>query len=160
MKIYTLEELNYNLNHPSVFENEANPKRREAIAEAGLYFISNTIINPITKEEYYLIKVGMSKNLEDRMKGYRSMNPFLYHIDFFYISNKKWVKAYEDMCHHFLNGMGLTKMEGADEWYLVDKELYFEMCEKGFDFFKRDILNGNRAMNDILPDWLNKCNKK
>ena len=68
----------------NIFYNTENPLgNRIAIPkQAGLYLVGNVILNPITGETFYLIKVGMSTNLYNRMKEYSTSNPMMFHIDY------------------------------------------------------------------------------
>jgi len=46
------------------WKNTNNPKRYDAPSASGLYLISNTLFNPQTEEKIYIVKVGVSQNLE------------------------------------------------------------------------------------------------
>ena len=96
----------------------------------GLYFIGETHFNPITKEEYYWVKIGKARNIEARLKEYNTTNPMLWRIDFNlhdYDREKYYHKRLEKIC--------LNKCNHNAEWFLVDKDTYLKMCEEGFAFF-------------------------
>lgn len=98
----------------------------------GLYFIGETHFNPITKEEYYWVKIGKARNIEARLKEYNTTNPMLWRIAFNlhdYDKEKSYHKKLEKVC--------LNKCNHNEEWFLVDKDTYLAMCEKGFDFFNK-----------------------
>ena len=42
--------------------------------ENGLYLLGQTAFDPYTNKKYYLIKVGMAKNIYDRLKQYCTYN--------------------------------------------------------------------------------------
>lgn len=96
----------------------------------GLYFVGNTVFNPITHEEFYWVKIGMSSNLRKRMNGYNSCNPMMWRIDY-----KPEAELEENYYHYKLNQICLARNGHNDEWFLVDRETYFEMCNKGFSYF-------------------------
>lgn len=96
----------------------------------GLYFIGETHFNPYTKEEFYWVKIGKSSNLAKRMKQYNTCCPMLWRIDFEIDAEEleghyhNWLYEHcEAICNH------------NEEWFLVNRETYLEMCEKGFAYF-------------------------
>ncbi len=144
------------INYPTggVFYNVENPMgRRESIPHCGgLYLVGNTIFNPLTGEQFFLIKVGMSTNIYDRMKSYHSQNPMMFHIGYKIIECDKidlskypsyrranavgrYIKTIEEQYHQAIESMKFCRFEYAQEWFIVDKETYMEICEKKFDFF-------------------------
>lgn len=123
------------------FDNVADPKRYAAPKSTGLYLISNTLFNPFTNEQYYLIKVGESTNLQQRMKSYRTTNPMVFHIDFLEWNDKEFdVYDLERECHALMLRLGFVKTKDASEWFLVSREKYLEICRKGFIFFLENLL--------------------
>lgn len=114
--------------------NEENPMRLAAPCEKGLYLIGNTLFNPHTEEKIYVIKVGTSSNLYNRMKGYRTDNPMIFHIDFILED-----LALEPLYHLALYKSGGQFMDGCDEWFKVSEEIYLDICEEGFQFFDGKI---------------------
>lgn len=137
-----------------VFYNVENPLgRRESVPKTGgLYLIGNTIFNPLSNEQFFLIKIGMSTNLYDRMKGYSTDNPMLFHIGYKLIINdtdsahlprykarnvySQKIKAIEEQYHQQMKALNFCRHEYADEWFMVDKETYLEICEKKFAYFE------------------------
>ena len=97
--------------------------------EQGLYFVGETHFNPMTDEKFYWVKIGKAKNLKDRMKSYNTHNPMLYRID--------WSDEYEKETDYQIKLMekAIAKCNHNSEWFLVDKETYLEMCDKGFSYF-------------------------
>jgi hypothetical protein len=126
------------LNDADEFDNVNDPKRYLAPKSSGLYLIGNTLFNPMTNEQYFLIKVGESSNLYNRMKSYRTTNPMVFHIDYFTADNGIFDLEHE--CHSLMLKMGFTKTKDSAEWFLTSKETYLEICEKGFDFFMGKLL--------------------
>lgn len=137
----------------NIFYNIENPLgNRTAIPkQAGLYLVGNVVFNPITEETFYLIKIGMSTNLYNRMKDYSTSNPMMFHIDYKIIEDDedygniakykrtalvgKKVKSVEEQYHRAMERLHFTHFEYAQEWFIVSKEVYFEICTKKFDFF-------------------------
>ena len=117
-----------------IYENIADPKRKEAPKTCGLYLIGNTIFNPFSNNRFYLVKVGLSTNLYNRMKAYRTMNPFIFHIDYKEIDKEEVYKA-ETSCHIKLSKKALSRSDDADEWFILSRQNYKKICEKGFSFF-------------------------
>lgn len=136
-EIINWEEYEELFNNTKEFKNINDPKRHEAPKENGLYLVSNTLFNPLTNEQYYLVKVGESSNLYNRMRTYRTTNPMLFHIDYFVVNTEYY---YELQCHNLMMKKGFMRMENSTEWFVVDKESYLEICEKGFSYF-----------NEVLP---------
>ena len=96
----------------------------------GLYFVGETHFNPITDEKFYWVKIGKAKNLKERMRSYNTHNPMLYRIDYSADYNK------EEWYHNKLAEKAIAKCNHSEEWFLVDRKTYLEMCEKGFKFFE------------------------
>lgn len=137
----------------NIFYNTENPlgNRTTIPKQAGLYLVGNVVLNPITAETFYLIKIGMSTNLYNRMKDYSTSNPMMFHIDYKIIEDDedygrmnrykktaligKKVKPIEEQYHRAMEELNFTHFEYAQEWFIVNKEVYFEICTKKFDFF-------------------------
>lgn len=96
----------------------------------GLYFIGETHFNPFTKEEFYWVKIGKSSNLAKRMKQYNTCCPMLWRIDFAIDE-----EDLEEYYHGWLYEHCKAICNHNEEWFLVDRETYLEMCEKGFNYF-------------------------
>jgi hypothetical protein len=116
------------------FVNEEDVLRFSAPKTQGLYLIGNTLFNPHTEEQFYLVKVGISKNLQSRMKNYNTLNPLVFHIDYY-----TECELQERQCHHILLENCQSRVDKTEEWFRVSKELYFEICEKGFQFFLENM---------------------
>lgn len=99
--------------------------------EKGLYFIGNTVFNPITHQEFYWVKVGMTaQTLQKRLRQYNTSNPMMWRIDY-----KENAEDEESYYHARLNSVCIATNGHSDEWFLVNRETYFEMCNKGFHYF-------------------------
>jgi hypothetical protein len=98
--------------------------------DSGLYFIGETHFNPITREEFYWVKIGKSNNLAKRMKQYNTCCPMLWRIDF-----AVGEEEFEEYYHNWLYTKAIATCNHNEEWFLVDRETYLEMCEKGFAYF-------------------------
>lgn len=132
-----LERLEFMLSI-DVFENEEDPLRFTPPQKPGLYLVGSTHFNPYTKEEFYLIKVGTSKNICQRMKSYKGVNPLMFHID--YATTEKYPNLTEYDCHTILFSICENRIDGCDEWVKVSRETYLQICEKKFNFFEEKIL--------------------
>ena len=119
------------------FDNVNDPKRYSAPKANGVYLIGNTLFNPHTNEQYYLVKVGESSNLYNRMKSYRTTNPMVFHIDFLETPHFTML---ERQCHVLMFKNGFVLNKDTSEWFLVDRETYLEICEKGFKYFTEKLL--------------------
>lgn len=137
----------------NTFYNIENPLGNRAVIpkQAGLYLVGNVVLNPISGEVYYLIKVGMSANLYDRMKSYSTSNPMMFHIDYLIIEDdtdydkiptykrttlkSRKIKPIEEQYHKAMEDLNFTHFEYAQEWFLVSQETYLEICAKKFGFF-------------------------
>lgn len=106
----------------------------DAPNEAGLYFIGETHFNPHTMILYYWIKIGLSTNLRKRMKQYDTHCPMLWRIDF--KTNLEFdLELEEEHYHDKLKEIAVAGCNHNEEWFLVDRETYLAMCEKGFSYF-------------------------
>jgi hypothetical protein len=137
----------------NIFYNTENPLGNRAVIpkRAGLYLVGNVVLNPATGEVFYLVKIGMSANLYDRMRTYASSNPMMFHIDYKIIEDDadfskvsaykrttlrgRKIKPIEEQYHKAMEELSFTHFEYAKEWFIVSKEIYFEICAKKFDFF-------------------------
>ena len=98
---------------------------------SGVYLIGNTTFNPITKEERYWVKVGKATTLNQRINQYLTHAPDIYFIDW-RPTRKDLLTDYENRYHSQLE---LQATYNRTEWFKVDKKTYFEICEKGFQYF-------------------------
>ena len=137
----------------NIFYNIENPLGNRAVIpkQAGLYLVGNVVLNPVTDEVFYLVKIGMSANLYDRMKSYSTSNPMMFHIDYKIIEDdtdfskipiykrttlrSRKIKPIEEQYHKAMEELNFTHFEYAKEWFIVSKEIYSEICAKKFDFF-------------------------
>lgn len=137
----------------NVFYNTENPLGNRAIIpkQAGLYLVGNVVLNPMTGEIFYLVKVGMSANLYERMRTYSTSNPMMFHIGYKIIEDDvdyskvasykrttlrgRKIKPIEEQYHKAMEELNFSHLEYAKEWFIVSKEIYSEICTKKFDFF-------------------------
>lgn len=101
----------------------------EAPSYKGLYFLGETHFNPITREEFYWVKIGKAVNINNRMSQYNTHCPMLWRIDFTPEYNS------ENYYHAQLRKHCIGLCNHNQEWFLVTRETYLEMCEKGFAYF-------------------------
>lgn len=87
----------------------------------GLYFIGMIGINPDGRK-YYLVKVGSSENVKNRLRQYATYNPMLY-IGGIVLGDG------EDNAHNYLANRAIALAQNAREWFYVDEVTYFELCE-------------------------------
>ena len=137
----------------NIFYNTENPLGNRTVIpkQAGLYLVGNVALNPTTGEVFYLVKVGMSANLYDRMKTYSTSNPMMYNIDYLIIEDDedyskvpsyrrttlkgRKIKPIEEQYHKAMEELNFAHCEYAKEWFVVSKETYLEICTKKFNFF-------------------------
>lgn len=109
------------------FFEESEPQE-----ECGCYLIGNTAFNPLTKEEFYFIKIGKSKNIKKRMRDYSTCCPSITKIDYLNCEEDE-LNVLESHCHWELWKVGQKVTgRGSKEWFRVSKETYLTFCEKGF----------------------------
>lgn len=102
---------------------------------SGLYLVGSVYIDPHTKQIYYWIKVGMSAaGLDKRLRGYRTENPMVWIADTMEVDIED-VYRMEQECHIMLSDVAYGIARNTDEWFIVDEKTYFEICEKGFEYF-------------------------
>lgn len=137
----------------NIFYNTENPLGNRMVIpkQAGLYLVGNVALNPTTGEVFYLVKVGMSTNLYDRMKTYSTSNPMMFNIDYLIIEDDedyskvpsyrrttlkgRKIKPIEKQYHKAMEKLNFAHCEYAEEWFVVSKETYLEICAKKFNFF-------------------------
>jgi hypothetical protein len=137
----------------NIFYNTGNPLGNRAVIpkQAGLYLVGNVALNPTTGEVFYLVKIGMSANLYDRMKTYSTSNPMMFNIDYLIIEDDedyskvpsyrrttlkgRKIKPIEEQYHKAMEELNFAHCEYAKEWFVVSKETYLEICAKKFNFF-------------------------
>lgn len=102
---------------------------------SGLYLVGSVYIDPRTKRIYYWIKVGMSSvSLDKRLKSYRSENPMVWIADTMEVDVDD-VGRMEHECHIMLSDVAYGIARNTEEWFIVDENTYFEICNKGFEYF-------------------------
>ena len=120
-------------------EKYCGPKKEAKYPEkGGLYLLGNTAFNPFTEEKEFWVKVGQTVDFKKRMRSYTSHNPTIWQIDFLSCS-KEWFDVLEEGCHKFLLCDSSEVKKGTKEWFKVDKEIYLEICNEGFDFFPEEL---------------------
>lgn len=75
-------------------------------------------------EELFLIKVGLSRNVDRRESNYRSDNPSA-----LMIYTTAGTESEESACHSYLSRNGKRY---AGEWYAVSKEFFIKCLKLGF----------------------------
>lgn len=108
-----------------------------AVNERGLYLMGQCIFNPFTKEEYYLVKVGKSLDLYQRLRQYTTPNPQIFLID--YELGEEYYrkeKLYQEIIENFCGG----KKYYSREWFQVSREIYLKISELKFKFFLAENL--------------------
>lgn len=93
----------------------------------GLYFVGMIGMNP-EGNPYYLVKVGVSKNIKKRIAGYASMNPMIYHNNMYITDYDRSVDG-EHNCHAYLASRAYAVAQNTEEWFYVDEETYFDLCD-------------------------------
>lgn len=115
--------------YPNVKEKFDDGIDYNAPSHKGLYFIGETHFNPYTREEFYWVKIGKAININNRMSSYNTHCPMLWRIDY--------ARGYsnEAYYHNKLRKCCIGLCNHNQEWFLVTRETYLAMCEKGFAYF-------------------------
>lgn len=97
----------------------------------GVYMLGN-ITSPANRpnEQYFLIKVGKSTNLKNRISSYKGMNPFAALIDI-KLCPKSKLDDIESFWHNKLDKIG--HCQNGTEWYIVPKFYYEKFLTSGFN---------------------------
>ena len=107
----------------------------EAPNGSGLYLVGSVHANPETSELYYWIKTGMSAtSVAKRLRSYRTENPMVWIADTLSVDVDN-VYEMETACHIALSDVAYGIARNTEEWFIVDRETYFEICKKGFHYF-------------------------
>ena len=122
---------------PLVIEDETKfkelpPKKIPHGKYCGLYFVGQCAFNPYTKEEIYCLKIGMSTDVNARMKSYATHSPMCWLIDFLPCENKG-LKNRETLYHNELKQLALKSFD--TEWVMVDRKTYLLASQKVFKLF-------------------------
>lgn len=104
--------------------------------DCGLYLIGSTHFDPMTGKRYFWIKVGMGRNLAQRLRSYCSENPMVFIADVMIVDPDD-VLDFEASYHISLSDLAIAQAQNTREWFLVDEQTYMEICSKGFDFFHK-----------------------
>lgn len=140
-----------------IFKNVDDARRYDASILGGIYLLGQTIFNPITSARFYLIKVGLSSDLDKRMKDYRTTNPLVFHIDFKVLAGVygKDLYSIEKKCHTKLRDICLYEMEDAREWFIVDRKTYLDICKKGCAWFGEEtfVAERKKTAREMLAEW-------
>ena len=96
---------------------------------SGIYMLAQAVCIPNRiNERHFLIKVGMSTHLNDRIKSYKGMNPFAICVDTLELPEHK-IREEENKWHNFLR----TKFDPiGQEWFSVKQDAYISFLEAGF----------------------------
>lgn len=90
----------------------------------GVYFLGMIGTNPDGKN-YYLVKIGSSENIRIRVRQYATYNPMIY-IGGYCLTEKANA---EENSHAYLRKKAYAVALHTDEWYYVNEETYYELCE-------------------------------
>lgn len=88
-----------------------------------LYLLTDTHDNKM------FVKVGLAKNIVDRLSHYKTYNPHA-----FVIATCRGTREDENRCHAELKKRGFTRV-GQTEWFEVDKIFFTQVAEMGFSLF-------------------------
>ena len=100
----------------------------------GLYLVGETHFNPLTKEEFYWIKVGKAKNIANRMSQYNTCCPMLYRIGYLRCRDEREAYQMEKLYHDRLANVAIGLCNHNTEWFLMDKQTYLDICAYGFNY--------------------------
>lgn len=100
----------------------------------GVYMLAQ-ITHPCNNPEeiFYIIKIGKSTKLNQRIASYNGSNPFCSCIDIKETSVKE-VDSLEEYYHKELTRVGGERQLGT-EWFVVPKDVYKKLIEQGFNGF-------------------------
>lgn len=94
----------------------------------GLYFIGQIGLSP-AREELYAVKVGQAENIKRRMRSYASCAPLMWHNNLTYrIDDANERDKKEQEAHNYLASVAKGIAAGTWEWFYVDRETYFALC--------------------------------
>lgn len=87
----------------------------------GLYFIGMIGANPDGKQ-YFLVKVGSSTDVKNRIRQYATYNPMIF------VGGIVPSRG-ETNCHNYIAARAEALAQHAQEWFYVSEETYYELCE-------------------------------
>ena len=100
---------------------------------SGLYMLSQIICNPQNPEEQlFLIKVGKSTNLKQRIRSYKGANPLAKCISYKKLPQSKIDNA-EIKAHIMLSNMKGIRCNNT-EWYAMSEHHYIQFLKFGFNY--------------------------
>ena len=126
------------------FTAEREVDFKHAPINRGLYLFGSTNFNPHTMTPYYWVKIGYSGSMDNRLKQYNTHAPMYYPIDF-------TPDTREHLYQNALASVALARNGQSQEWYLVNRETYMAISNKGFAYFDKIIKsNPNKITNDFI----------
>jgi hypothetical protein len=97
----------------------------------GLYLIGQSSRNPITGENRFWLKVGLTTDREKRVKTYLTHCADVYFIDW-HGERSHDIKSLESYYHTLLKN---AAYDNRTEWFQVPEKYYLEVSQKGFSFW-------------------------
>lgn len=85
-----------------------------------------------TKQDKFLVKVGLSRDVRKRIGGYRTHNPFAT-----FLCACAGTEAAEQYCHTVMRCRPDCIGVPGSEWFIVSEEFYNECKEKGLKVFDK-----------------------
>ena len=84
------------------------------------------------KKLHYLVKVGRTNDLQNRLQVYLSHNPFARIVEIM-PTDKDETKTLEKQAHTIMHTKYLT-VPGCAEWFECSKKEYNKIIKNGFDY--------------------------
>lgn len=106
--------------------------------QSGLYLIG------METKKHCWVKVGISENINQRMKKYNTHNPEYNLIDTWLIDNELLYKTLENQIHKTCF-KSKNKSEKNNEWFIVSQKRYDKILKRGFKGLKhfKEIYDGD-----------------
>lgn len=102
----------------------------------GLYLLGMITVDDNDPETLlYWVKPGKASHMNERLTSYNTCNPHYKRFDLLRIDNPTKRSAWEKQAHKIMEQVGIAHCNHNDEWFLVSKQIYFDIKEQGFGYF-------------------------
>lgn len=117
-------------------KKQENTEKKIYPTSGGLYLLGMiTIDDDDLNEHLYWIKPGRASNFKNRFRDYNTHNPHYKCFALKEISDKEEQKRLEQIAHNTMEKVGIAHCIHNDEWFLVSKEVYFDVKNNKFNYF-------------------------
>lgn len=114
-----------------------NPTAISTNSETGIYMLLQANLNYDTDEMIYCCKIGMGGNICKRIKQYHTYNVGFFHNDMsISCESESEARRIERKAQNNLRAKSQGVCGESLEWFMIDKELFYELKKNGLEILK------------------------